>query len=471
MELNNKEKKVKQVLSEVHFDVDTDFLWKEVSKELDKKKKRRILWFLPFGMAITLGLVYLFSNYNLSPKHFENDNLSNVNHSTQNIAKNNNHTTFQTTTQTNSPSNSLEEGTVEAVLNENAPENFIKNQTTTQSKTKAIKHSAKTNAINFSIINSAKPSNIELQKMLRKQNTSAQTLSSQNQINKPSNTTYAFDKLKLQNIDKLFLNTLTFQRTAPSITLDHLAEIDIANEYQRRYYLGIGIGTIQNINTSHKIENDFSNEYFGREVELPGINSSLQVGFYINNNLRIFGGVDYAQLITRYKNQDVEKLVEPIQIDQPFINALNVYENSIGSINEETTVKNDLTWHQRHNMVDLQLGISKNILKSGRLSIAPEFSLLQNIYSTHSGYYFNETAPHFTKFENNDENPYRKNTGLKTQLGLQIAYQAGGFDMSINTAWRNPISNITEATNFYQIKNSQLSIQARVNYLLNWENK
>jgi len=65
MELNNKEKKIKQVLSELDYQVDTDFLWKEVDKELNKeKRKRRFFWIFPL---LGVGLVALVL-FNQNPK-------------------------------------------------------------------------------------------------------------------------------------------------------------------------------------------------------------------------------------------------------------------------------------------------------------------------------------------------------------------------------------------------------------------
>ncbi len=480
MELNNKEKKIKQVLSDVNYDIDTDFLWKDVSQELDETKKRRRLWFIPFILLGGLGLAYLTSNYALTPKsEVSLLNTSAVNPITESVNQNMNSEalvkqeqnqeksmTENNKDQTNIlPTNQINK-TKEQPKTTNNQSEIRKIQTTnsstnnTKANRSALTNSANSNQEKITIENTGE--------IFKKP-----TIINASNLSKGLATITKDDKkefITLDGIQKLFSSTIAINNALTEINEEKLEMIDINKNVPNRWFVSIGAGAIQNITTSNTLNGEQLNGYFDKEVALPGISTTLQLGLQTKNNWRFFGGFDYAQLVTQYRNQDLESLASSTEIDnQPSIDANNNYAETSGNIVTETFIENDIQWHRFQHSINLELGLSKNIFAQSKFMIAPAFSVLQNINTIHSGYYFKEQAPHFTKFEKNEKNPFRKNTGLKTQLALNLGYRLKGFDLSINTAWRNPLQSITEQTNFYQTKNSQLSIQARVNYLLNWE--
>ena len=481
MELNNKEKKIKQVLSDVNYDIDTDFLWKEVSQELDDTKKRRRLWFIPFFLLGGLGLAYLTSNYALTPKsEVSLLNTSAVNPMKKSVNQNMNSEGLvkQEQNQEKSiaennkdqknilPSNQITKTKEQLKSTDNKSE--VRKIQTTNSSTNDTK-------VNLSALTNSANSN---QEKLTKENTgeifkSPTTINTSN-LSKGLTTITKDDKkefITLDGIKKLFSSSIAINNALTEINEEKLEMIDINKNVPNRWSVTIGAGAIQNITTSNTLNGEQLNNYFDKEVALPGISTTLQLGLQTKNNWRIFGGLDYAQLVTQFRNQDIESSVGLVDIDnQAGIDSSNNYIESNGNLTTESLIENDVQWHRYQHSINVELGVSKDLFAPSKFIVAPTFSLIQNLRTINSGYYFQEEAPNFIKFEKNEENPYRKNTGLKTQLALNLGYGFKGFDLSINTAWRNPLQALTEQTNFYQTKNSQLSIQARVNYLLNWEN-
>ena len=468
MELNNKEKKVQQVLSDIHYDIDTDFLWKEVSSELDKKKKRKFLWFIPFGLLTAFAVAYLFSYYDISPSNKISGNTpveipvdNNQTTTTEFISNSNGNTSTiieeDESSQTTKERTKESRITSENILNQKSSSINFQNlgQITTNKFTPSIKnYLSQSNNIEIS-------ENIKLNKLDQKtSNTNTKVTEKLSQL------------LSLNALASLPFSKFTHTREMEKISSENFDPIEISKMESNRYFLTLGMGAIKNITTSNTINGEFFNEYFDKEIQLPAVNASLLMGIQTKNNWRFFGGFDYAQLITRYKNTDTELVINSTPIEsQQSISSSGNYETTEGNLITTTQTDNDITWHKRHYQYNLQVGVSKDLFAKSNFSMMPEFSLIQNIQTRHKGYYFIEEAPHLLKFTEREENPYRKNTGLNTQLALNLAYQLKGLEFSINTAWRNPLNAITNESNFYQTKNSQLSIQARINYLLNWENK
>jgi len=493
MELNNKEKKVKQVLSDINYDIDTDFLWKEVSQELDNTNKRRKLWFIPLFFIAVIGVAYLALNYQLTPintvSELQTDTI------TANQAQNIN-------TPSNGSYEEAEKETTETIDKEINRKAQIRN--TKEANTQSISD----NGITFQKNNEKVSTKTELKKSSNttatKKSQSLQTINEKNsseqttnnvsertsnvtEFNQQNLTTNRNIKtappkslindaklvqpLSLFGIDKIQASAFATERNPWLISEENLASIEIKKPRSNRWFLSIGAGAIQNISTVNTAPSEFPTDYFNKEMALPGINASLQLGIQTRSNWRIFGGVDYAQLVTRFTNNELETVDGTLAIEnQQSIDPSSALQSGAGSLATQAVIENDLQWHRHHKSWNVELGISRNLFAQSKFIVAPAFSLVQNLVSAHSGYYFTEQAPYFNKFTNNEKNPFRKNTGLKTQLALDLGYKLKGFEVSIHTAWRNPLQSITEQTNFYQTKNSQLSIQARVNYLLNWEN-
>jgi len=464
MELSNKEKKVQQVLSDISYDIDTDFLWKEVSNELDKKKKRKFLWFIPFGLVGIVGLIYLFSNYNLSQyNRISDDTISGI--------------------QTDITKTTLDKNDSTLALENNISISSINNIQNSSSSSKTTNLSTQEPSFNKNI-NTTKAAFNNYQPIIPSPSFQPARLNSNNSsISKsvalvenkiPTNTNSTENVLQpisLFKIGSVPFSMFQYERGTELIGHDKFESIEIKKENSNRFFITLGMGGIKNISTTNTITGELSSEYFDKEVELPGVSASLLLGIQTKNNWRFFGGFDYAQLITRYQNSDTELLIGSTPIEnQQTISSSGSTGITEGDLSTTTQIDNDITWHNRHYQYNLQVGLSKNLLANSKFSIAPEFSVIQNIYTAHKGYYFTNNKPHFSTFTEREENPYRKNTGLNTQLGLNLAYQLGGLELSINTTWRNPLNTITSETNFYQTKNSQLSTQVRVNYLLNWEN-
>ncbi len=478
MELNNKEKKIKQVLSDVNFEIDTDFLWKEVSQELDKKKKRRFLWFIiPIGLLGILSAFYFKSNYSLnavdavSYKQATEQSLDNKNETlisaNEQTISNIKENTFEETQIKNNNKEKVE-SYQQADINTNQLTRNSINQSINKEQFQSItidprlSNSIKPNQINYS--SSSESSSIISSKGI---NVGSGKFQIENLANQKLDLKIDFNKLGL-----IPFTSFQYSRDRELIGNEKLESIKVSNTNSRRFYYGLAIGGIQNISTKNTITGDFSNEYFDKEIELPGINAGIVFGLQTKNDWRFFGGFDYSQLVTRFVNIDVglSESTSPIE-NQQTINSVGEYQTTTGNLTTTTLTRNDISWHKRHQEYNFQLGVSKNLLTNSKYRIAPELSVIQNINSSHSGYYFSELPQQLIKFTGREENPYRNNTGLKTQLGLNVGYQFGGLEFSIHGGWRNPLSAITNESNFYQIKNSQLSILARVNYLLNWENK
>jgi len=224
-----------------------------------------------------------------------------------------------------------------------------------------------------------------------------------------------------------------------------------------RFYLTAGVGSIRNLSSTYSGNTEISTKLIDRERSLWGVNTTLHFGMQTKNKLNIFGGFDYAHLVSQYYNGETEVEMGTTSATFESIDETYALVTTEGHLTTTTSIDKDLRWHRHHNMLNFQLGVSKDLTTKSQFIFAPEVSLLQNIFSSHKGYYFSDEAPNFVKFERGEESPYRKNTGLKTQLGLNLGYKTSKWQFTVNTAWRNPLSNLTTELNNYQIKNSQLS--------------
>ena len=476
MELNNKEKKIKQVLSEVNYEIDTDFLWKEVSQELDKekKKKRGFFWIFPF-FGIGLAALLFFNKYEISNKSMitqvdkvskqsninsfskeqQQEELISISKKQELNSKLDHSNTIDLSVQEVESNLITKEPT--KTNNTLAQSNNSFRSTTSTTLAKQNRTTTNQNKVVFSSTEGIRNNNFNL-------STSAQVNKKTiNTVIDKSNDVWTF-----LLIDKFDLNSFDIRERAKekmSLVTSDIIEIEPLGN---RFFITAGIGSIQDISTITTNDDLISNKFFEREKSLWGMNASLQAGMELNNKFKIFGGFDYAQLVTQYYNGAIETVAGTTPTTLQSINSANALTTTEGVLITSTTVDKDILWHRHHNNLDFQLGISKDLLPNSQFTIAPEFSLLQNVFTSHKGYYFNEVSSDLITFSRGEKNPYRKNSGIKTQLGLNLAYRTTQYEFAINTAWRNPISSITNETNIYQIKNSQLSIQARISYLLNW---
>ena len=478
MELNNKEKKIKQVLSDVNYDIDTDFLWKDVSKELDKKKKRRFLWFIPLFLLVGFGFSYIFLNYKISPSNKLSDS-SNL-ESSESLSKIEKDNTLTQDQKSNVQlaKDQLEKDQLAKAYSIQSNENNFKNNYSSPN----TKQSIRLAEYNYNSKTSASIGSLFAPESFSGPSEKVSPSSNLN-IGRPSvfeeQEKSVFSEMKVgSNIKSLFeinkvgLTAFDLMRANETIEDEKFAPIEIKDLTSKRIFLAFGAGVINNITTKNTIDGEFSNEYFEKQTELLGVNASALIGIQTKNNWKFFGGFDYAQLVTRFQNNDLEIIDGSVPIDdQQIIDAQNSYQSTEGVLATQSKIENDITWHQYHNLYNIQLGVSKDLIKSSKFSLGPEISLMQNIYSSHSGYFFSQDYPYLTKFNGKDQSPFRSNTGISSQLGLNLAYRIRGIEFSLHSAWRNPLNTITKESNFYQTKNSQLSTQVRVNYLLNWENK
>lgn len=471
MELNNKEKKIKQVLSDLNYEVDTDFLWSEVSKELDKKKKkRRFFWIFPI-LGLAIG-AFFFINNQLDATPL--DLNSNLQTSVENVE---------------SPS----QKNIQAV-----ERNVVKNK-----KDNKVDLSNKDLSVDFNVESQTKPINtnqkdLSTNRQIKKGNGGkdskthrAASKNNNKSIIAQAKTQVSRTTFKHINKENLIGNTLiknlgdTEINTYPPLTFVPVESLgikifDIEEKenielplvivqpcsFQNKFFLITGVGAIRDIGSVEPIGDFLPSKLFDREKSLWGLNSSLLFGVEMKNTLRFFGGLDYSQLVTQYYNGETENLNGEALGNYETIDSQNNYSSIEGYLSTSTTIENDLLWHRRHNMLNFQIGLSKELFKKSRFNVAPEVSLLQNIFTSHRGYYFTDSSSHFTTFERGEESPYRKNTGLKTQLGLNFIYQYSGWEFNLKTAWRKPLTSLTSETNIYQINNSQIGIQLSMIYLI-----
>ena len=486
MELNNKEKKIKQVLSELNYEVDTDFLWKDVSKELDKeKKKKRFFWIFPLlGLALIAFL--FFNNFGVVENHsIENEqkNLSVSNIDAEDkelkhdvIIKNNE--ALRAENQKDIKTKELNQNS----KNTNTTKKSSSNNHSSLAHLSDVSSSIKQNKNSYpfknstSKINTRSTANIIDSRASNNLFNNTITKETRQVISNPSDVVNSKIKTNLKNkleavllLNKQGINPFNIEeRTQAALNLS-ASEMIKVDPVTKRVFLAVGAGTIKDISRSLTASDQVPAKLFDRETALWGINTGVQVGMEFKNKIKVFGGFDYAQLVTQYQNTDFEDFEGEQVAELESINANNNYTSIEGVLASTTKIENDILWHRHHNSLDFQLGVSKDLLPKSNFILAPEVSLLQNLYTSHKGYYFNEQTPNFVKFERGEESPYRKNTGLKTQLGLNLGYETSQYQFAINTSWRNPLTPITNETNNFLIKNSQLSIQARVNCLLNWE--
>jgi len=192
--------------------------------------------------------------------------------------------------------------------------------------------------------------------------------------------------------------------------------------------------------------------------------STLRYGRSYDNGWEWTAGLRWTRLISRYRNttEVIETSTtqgnEAFRIDE---------DGNITAISGEvsTTIINnyDVLWHKNNDYLDLQIGISRNLWSAGSWSIGAGLNATYNVYAQHSGYYFEQDQSTITKFSSGDASPYRKQ-GLGLSPNLSIMYDLGDFSIGLSPSFTTQLSNTTNNSNYYQIKNSYYGMQVCTRY-------
>ena len=468
-DLTKKEIEIQEAFDGTSFDLDTSALWDSIEPQLPpEENKRRPIWWMSAGViAVLILLGSTFSYFtaenseqqhsNTEPNTISSNFSANqipqpVNNSTLPISDNddNERTVVNQNSQINTSSN-----LAKTVYSNNNNNNNNNNNFTNSIAIELPQSEAKTNSI---------------QEVTSHSNASLITrILSSTLTNQKSNTTQDLP-LESETIVRgiTSIDYVPFRKTSyllsPKFELNSPQIQPIKNSYWRTYIAASSGVNISQQHISSNTTESIDRTQFDKESGLIGSSSMIAFGKEHNNGWRFNIGLTHNRLVSRYSNQ--ESSVVPSTIDGIESSKIDQEGNRIdseGTININTINEYNILWHKNHDYVDLNLGIGKELFRTGRFSISTELSIGYNLWSQHEGYYFNEENATITKFQQGDQNPY-KNQGISWTGRLQAAYDINNIAITISPYTSFALQNSTEPTNYYQIKNSQYGIQLGVVY-------
>ncbi len=469
--LNNKEKAFKRILEGIPGNVNTDDIWTRLEKDLPSKseKKRFPIWWMVGILALVLisGI---------------------IGYKTANIHKSTTSDQYQkpieVTSLTDDYNNDLSEKSIDNKNNEH-PSTTEVSMTTEEDKLK-----------NIQVVASEKRVHREREQSTVRHTDLEKNITLSPPVTKPiaaPNNTTVSERLPVVTTPQVVANTETNNVIAVSRDqLSHLVSLDrlttkingarsleinpsfiepITPLRSQRWFVRARAGVLKNNTNVFDINpvEEFDNTIFDNEVDMHGLGLGLDIGRHLGE-WRVFGGLDYTDAVTRYERHDLEVRngqtagTELIIIDDN--GESHAVEGFVSSIIETT---HDIQWHRHHRMLDLHMGVGRDLLRVGRFTIGLDAAIGYNININHNGYYFDSQDEPFRKFESGENNIYRKKMGFSAAIMGHLSFNLGRADISLIPVWRYQFTPFTNESNFYQIKNSQLGLQLGIIYKPDWE--
>jgi len=235
----------------------------------------------------------------------------------------------------------------------------------------------------------------------------------------------------------------------------------------RRYFTSIKGGVAQSINNINIVTStgEFEPSIFNNEKSMPALNLSFDVGTYMGS-WRIFTGLSYNNMVTRYaRNEENTTTSTGTGTKFIIIDDTGNLTTQDGTISTTNVTNHNITWHRKHSLLDIHIGAGKDLVSLGNFTIGMDATMGYNLWSKHTGYYFDDSEEPLQKFVSGEENIYRKNMGLSAAIMLPISFDIGRqAAVSLTPSWRFQADPITITNNFYSIKNSQLGLQFGITY-------
>lgn len=447
--LNNKEQKFKALADELEVNLDVDMLWNNIEDQLpNKNKKRRLIFFWWIGLLLIPAALWLTYQSNDAVINNQDDvnNIVNMQSSPASSSQLNQSEPSNRIDNTNKLASNTQVSNVEV----NTKSTINKATITNNKKSFSDNNTSKINTKSVNTYPYIQTSNLlpESKKIETTQPniTDDQFVNTSQPTTTPLDNDLAIDQLPLIN-SSLFINNPQLVMNTP-ITKIH--------KHPWRMFIVAGIGTNMS-NANHSINSNIENSstLLNREGYLPSLAANTSLGFQ-KSAWKLALGLSYYENIARYTDKTMQ--VSTTQIDGPGVIKINREGSTIildESVTQTTITNNDLVLHRRNKYIDLTASIGRELLKNRNFSLTLAGDISYNIWSKHSGYYFdfeNEKTVSFSK----ETNPYT-DQGLGLGLSFHLNTSIAGKELGIAPYYRNYMANAIDDKN-YSFKNAQYGI-------------
>jgi hypothetical protein len=205
-----------------------------------------------------------------------------------------------------------------------------------------------------------------------------------------------------------------------------------------------------------------------REVGLYGGSFDGRFDIGLKKRWSLSLGMSYDRMVSRYERKGVSTLQrEGRGISEITINALGQTNVVDGRIIETVYKENQIQWHRRHQSLDFDLALSKRFTVSQNLGINLFGGMSYNIMTRSKGFGYEVGETESIEKFDRDPGFYLKRTGFKPKTGFELSYTFGRLEILLNTNYEWNLRPINTQNDFYQIKHSQTGIQLGTRYYLN----
>ena len=200
------------------------------------------------------------------------------------------------------------------------------------------------------------------------------------------------------------------------------------------------------------------------EQVLPGWSTSMRYIGEHTSGWRLGLGLSYNRFVSRFeRNETVSSTIEITGNQSSQIDGNGNISYIEGSLTETTITEYDYLIHRKHDVVDLQMILGRKILGYGGFSISTDLMISHSLFTRHDGYFFVDSDEAIQRFKAGEASPYKGNL-IHAGLSLDMEYNFGKFAIAMRPFMERALNNMTEATNYYQLKNSRYGVQLGIVY-------
>ena len=410
--LDDKERKLAELLEELNFEINTDQVWSEIEGRLPSKRRSRALfWWLGSFSAILISglLLSIVTGADKEDMQIEVEEVSMHEDSDDVFGK----------------SQALEAAIDEVYQrreNETSehPSMLSDNVTADEPVTfRARINTSRRSSITASPINQRNLSVAEYAK------SSTLTFGLSSNLTSPSlgldNSPIGVIKVGAEKLNSIsFLNGISVinhdSRPIPGYTTA-LAKILVHHEKQPLKFISIGVGANTHGLSYADVSDLALSQNLSYEGSSPGLSLEALVGRTSQKGFSVMMGLNYSQLVNRYENNDFHTQEQVVTgTTGSYINALGETINYTGPVTTTIQSDFDIRWYRQHHTLDLVLGVGQEFSLGGDWSLRADAGLRYNLMTLTAGYAFSEGQIGISTFDSS------QNTFFKNSFGLGYFY-------------------------------------------------
>lgn len=472
MELNNKEKYIKQVVENQEFTLDTHALWEAIEDRVpqeEQSNRRGFLWiFLPFllGALAVMGIWMLTAESTLEILNKSDQVKDGL------IAQNQVEKQLLTIDESYQNVEVQEDKISQSGLSNENPTNFQNTQATSQqSPANQLKEATET--ITAIVKNSKQLLSAQTDQTLLYQSTSGPNVNSNPLKSNTQSIVKQPQTMKLGSITRLSRSIRLFPVPQKMVDVNQPYwtknnDVVVANDgsWKVGFYAGPSL-----TQSKLSIGDTYINNEFAKETNLPGFAIGVGLERSLKNNFYIRSIAGVASQVTRYENQ--EEIVSIGEID----GQSEVYDQgdqgsqiTNASVSTQSNIDFDVRWHRIHTQYQLGLLIGRQFSVSKKMVVNLEVGANSSLLQRSTGYYLTEQDVPYTLFEKGESHPYNNAIIIDPVVGLGIDWMCSEH-LSIGLYANGNVIPYArmKSNNTYQIKNFQLNTQLVVKRNLSWK--